>query len=218
MGGAAGIAPCWIRHIGAGDPGPARTIRRQGGRAEIFATSSRFSKERLWHIELAVAWPVSGPMLIGDGYLGLGLMAPVRRIEGVFALGIADGLTDQTEPLELARALRRAVMARVQDTVGKRTTLPPFFTGHAPSGAPLRSGRHEHLAFVLDAPRKRLLIIAPHIIERREAQKANAKIFLRSKTRLVIFGNCVLVPEEGFRSPVVHFVSMRAIADRQPIP
>jgi len=38
-------------------------------------------------------------------------------------------------------------------------------------GAPARSGRHEHLAFLFDAPRKRLLIIAPHIVERREASK-----------------------------------------------
>ncbi len=166
-----------LRHAGIDTSVQAIRVQREpfdakGRRAESFATSSRFSKERLWHIEIAFARRVSGPLLIGDGrYLGLGLMAPVRRIEGVFPFAIADGLTDQAEPLGLARALRRAVMARVQDKIGERATLPRFFTGHAADGAPSRSGRHEHLAFVFDAPRKRLLIIAPHILERREASK-----------------------------------------------
>jgi CRISPR-associated protein Csb2 len=166
-----------LRHAGIDTSVPAIRVQREpfdakGRRVESFGTSSRFSKERLWHIEIAFARRVSGPMLIGDGrYLGLGLMAPVRRIEGVFAFAIADGLKDQAEPLGLARALRRAVMARVQEKMGERATLPPFFTGHAANGAPSRSGRHEHLAFVFDAPQKRLLIVAPHIVERREASK-----------------------------------------------
>jgi CRISPR-associated protein Csb2 len=166
-----------LRHAGIDTSVEAIRVQREpfdakGRRAESFATSSRFAKERLWHVEIAFARRVSGPMLIGDGrYLGLGLMAPVRRIEGVFAFAVADGLTDQAEPLGLARALRRAVMARVQEKMGERATLPPFFTGHAATGAPSRSGRHEHLAFVFDAQQKRLLIVAPHIIERREASK-----------------------------------------------
>jgi CRISPR-associated protein Csb2 len=96
-------------------------------------------------------------------------MAPVRPIEGVFAFDVVDGLTKPAEPLGLARALRRAVMARVQEKLGARATLPAFFTGHAADGTPSRSGRHEHLAFAFDAPRKRLLIVAPHVLERRQA-------------------------------------------------
>ena len=114
---------------------------------------------------------MQGPLLIGDGrYLGLGLMAPVRRTEGIFAFAIMDGLTEQAEPLALARALRRAVMARVQQKI-RPETLPAFFTGHATDGTPLRSGGHEHLAFVFDAPRRRLLIVAPHILGRRDVSR-----------------------------------------------
>ena len=145
----------------------------KGQRAEAFAASPRFAKERLWHVEIAFVQPVHGPLLIGDGrYLGLGLMAPVRRTEGVFAFSIADGLTSQAEPQSLARALRRAVIARVQAQMGPGTILPVFFSGHAVDGAPARSGRHQHLAFAFDAPRKRLMMVAPHILERREASKS----------------------------------------------
>ena len=144
----------------------------KGKRAESFAPGTRFARGRLWHVEIAFTRRASGPLLIGDGrYLGLGLMAPVQRIEGVFAFAIADGLTNEAEPLGLARALRRAIMGRVHQKMGERTALPPFFTGHVADGVPARSGRHEHLAFVFDAPRKRLLIFAPHIVERREASK-----------------------------------------------
>jgi CRISPR-associated protein Csb2 len=166
-----------LRHAGIDAPVQAIRVQREpfearGQRAEAFAAGTRFTKERLWHVEIAFAQPVQGPLVIGDGrYLGLGLMAPVRRTEGVFAFGIADGLTDQVEPLGLTRALRRAVMARVQEKMKKHESLPAFFTGHATDGAPSRSGRHEHLAFAFDAPRRRLLIIAPHILERREAFK-----------------------------------------------
>jgi CRISPR-associated protein Csb2 len=142
----------------------------KGMRVEDFEMKQRFAKERLWHVEIAFSEPVSGPLIFGDGrYLGLGLMAPVRPIEGVFAFDVVDGLTKPAEPLGLARALRRAVMARVQEKLGARATLPAFFTGHAADGTPSRSGRHEHLAFAFDAPRKRLLIVAPHVLERRQA-------------------------------------------------
>lgn len=164
-----------LRH--AGIDTQAQTIRVQrepfegkGLRAEAFETKPRFAKEGLWHVEIAFARSVAGPLLVGDGrYLGLGLMAPVQRMDGIFAFAITDGLTEQAELLGLTHALRRAVMARVQENIGPRATLPAFFTGHALDGAPSRSGRHEHLAFAFDAPRKRLLIVAPHILERRGA-------------------------------------------------
>jgi CRISPR-associated protein Csb2 len=173
-----------LRHAGV-DPS-AQVIRVQrepfegrGLRAEAFAKGTRFIKERLWHVEVGFSGPITGPLLIGDGrYLGLGLMAPLRCGKGIFAFAIMDGLTGQAEPLGLARALRRAVMARVQESMGPRATLPAFFTGHAADGAPSRSGRHEHLAFAFDAPRQRLLIIAPHILDRRGAFEAERKQYL----------------------------------------
>jgi CRISPR-associated protein Csb2 len=51
-----------------------------GKRVEGFAPGTRFQKERLWHVELLLREPVTGPLIIGDGrYCGLGLMAPVRQ-------------------------------------------------------------------------------------------------------------------------------------------
>jgi CRISPR-associated protein Csb2 len=166
-----------LRHAGIGTSVETIRVQREpfegkGLRAEAFAKGTRFAKERLWHVEVGFSGPITGPLQIGDGrYLGLGLMAPVRRVRGIFAFAIRDGLTEQAEPLGLARALRRAVMARVQESMGPRATLPAFFTGHAADGAPSRSGRHEHLAFAFDAPRQRLLIIAPHVLEGRQAFK-----------------------------------------------
>lgn len=170
-----------LRHAGISVPVQAVRVQREpfearGQRAEAFASGTRFAKERLWHVEIAFAQPVPGPLLIGDGrYLGLGLMAPVRHTDGVFAFAITHGLTDQAEPLNLARALRRAIMARVQEKLGNHDILPIFFTGHALDGAPAQSGRHEHLAFLFDAPRKRLLIVAPHILACHEAFSAESQ-------------------------------------------
>ncbi|HLK79940.1 MAG TPA: type I-U CRISPR-associated protein Csb2 [Xanthobacteraceae bacterium] len=172
-----------LRHAGVETPAQAIRAQREpfegkGQRAEAFAKETRFAKERLWHVEVSFAQAVRGPLLIGDGrYLGLGLMARVRRTEGIFAFAIMDGLTDQAKPLALARALRRAVMARVQEKIG-RETLPAFFTGHAVDGTPLRPGRHEHLAFIFDTLRKRLLIVAPHILARRDPSKAEREWYL----------------------------------------
>ena len=98
-------------------------------------------------------------------------MAPVLRAEGAFAFAIKDGLAEQVDHNGLARALRRAVIARVQAQLGPRVALPVFFSGHEANGAPAGSGRHAHLAFALDAERKRLIIVAPHVLERREARK-----------------------------------------------
>lgn len=158
-----------LRHRIVGMRVQRESFEAKGQRAETFAEGTRFSKHQLWHVELAFAEPVSGPLVLGNGrYSGLGLMAPVRQVEGVFSFSILDGLAEKPEPLELARAMRRAVMARVQDVLGKRKPLPMFFTGHEDDGAPARSGGHAHLAFVPDLERKRLLVIAPHVVEHRE--------------------------------------------------
>jgi CRISPR-associated protein Csb2 len=49
-------------------------------RVEDFAVGTRFAKERLWHVQITFAEPISGPFVIGDGrFLGLGLFAPVQQ-------------------------------------------------------------------------------------------------------------------------------------------
>jgi CRISPR-associated protein Csb2 len=140
---------------------------RKGERVEPFAEGTRFVKERLWHVEIGFATPLKGPLVIGDGrFLGLGVLAPVTQVDGVFAFAIEAGLERIPSPEGLARALRRAVMARVQATLGPRRKLPTFFTGHEDDGEPTHSA---HLTFTFDPTAMRLLIIAPHIIERRAA-------------------------------------------------
>lgn len=148
----------------------------KGERVETFAAGTRFSKHQLWHVEIEFAEVVSGPLLLGNGrYCGLGLMAPVQQVEGVLAFSIVDGLTADVELLQLARALRRAVMTRVQNEIGARDKLPLFFTGHEADGPAARSGGHAHLAFVPDLERERLLVIAPHVIEHRDPYPEEGK-------------------------------------------
>ena len=140
----------------------------KGTHAENFAPNTRFHPAQLWHVEVTFAEPVAGPLIAGDGrYLGLGLMKPVKRVEGSHAFVVVDGLTSHADPLELARALRRAVMARIQDQLGPRKLLPTIFTGHELDGAPARRGNKSHLAFAFDEPRQRLLVVAPHLLEGR---------------------------------------------------
>ncbi|MFZ0589937.1 MAG: type I-U CRISPR-associated protein Csb2 [Bryobacteraceae bacterium] len=50
-----------------------------GERVETFAEGTRFSKHRLWHVEVEFHERIPGPLVIGDGcFLGLGIMAPVQ--------------------------------------------------------------------------------------------------------------------------------------------
>lgn len=157
----------------------------KGERAEAFAAGTRFYTHQLWHVEVEFADPVGGPIVVGSGrYLGLGLMEPVPKTEGVYSFAITGGgLAEHVDVVELARALRRAVMARVQDEVGKWEQLPVFFTGHETNGAAARGGGHEHLAFVPDLERNRLLIIAPHLIEHREpscVERSNLSVLTKA--------------------------------------
>jgi CRISPR-associated protein Csb2 len=163
-----------LRHAGIRTPVWSIRVQREpfeakGAHAESFAAGTRFDKARLWHVELSFVEPVSGPLVLGDGrYCGLGLMAPCEDAStGLYAFRIRDGLADGAEPSELAQALRRAVMARVQALLGDRQTLPSLFSGHAADGSPLRNGNHQHLAFVVDLANHRLLIVAPHRFEHR---------------------------------------------------
>lgn len=155
----------------------------RGMRAEDYGAGTRFARDRLWHVAIAFDRPVAGPLIIGDGrFVGLGLLAPRAAAlgfsgnptawagedsAGIVVLQVAAEDRARTEPLPLARALRRAVMARVQDTAGGR--LNTYFSGHAvdsdaPDDKPTR-----HLAYHWDAPRQRWLVFAPHRLERRDA-------------------------------------------------
>ena len=143
----------------------------QGSRVELFAEGTRFAKERLWHVEITFGAPVKGPLLLGDGrFCGLGLMSPVRdAVPGVQVFAITADLTGQPDPIEVVRALRRAVMARVQAILGKDKQLPSFFSGHEENGSPVQRTSSSHLSFAFEPTSKRLLIFAPHVVERRAA-------------------------------------------------
>ena len=163
-----------LRHAGKSAGANIKRIQREpfeanGERAEAFAHGSRFAKERLWHVEVEFKDAVAGPVVVGDGrYLGLGLMRPLagaERATGVYCFGIETGLSAAATEVECVRALRRATMARVQETLGRREVLPKFFTGHEPDGAASRDADHAHLAFAIDPHRARLFVVAPHRLQ-----------------------------------------------------
>ena len=75
-----------------------------GERVKTFAPGTRFAKERLWHVEIAFNTPIPGPLVIGDGrFLGLGVMTPVRQVQGVHAFVVESGLSPTPEPTEVTR-------------------------------------------------------------------------------------------------------------------
>lgn len=145
-------------------------FEKRGTRAEAFASGTRFAKERLWHVEITFDRAIVGPLVIGDGrFLGLGVMAPVETSPDLHAFMVVDGLTNGAPTLDITHALRRAVMARVQAVLGPRERLSSFFTGHDRNGAPLRSQEAGHLLFAFLPSDATLLVIAPHIADRRAA-------------------------------------------------
>lgn len=141
---------------------------RRCERAEAFASGVRFPKEALWHVDIAFAEPVAGPLLLGDGrYLGLGLMRPSDPAGDVAAFIITDGLADGATPAAVAQAARRAMMARVQNCLDRGEKLPPYVSGHAENGGPAGGGVHRHVAVIADLSRRRILYIAPNRLQRR---------------------------------------------------
>ncbi len=163
----------------------------KGVRSESFATRTRFTRGRLWHVEITFPEPFRGPLVIGDGrFLGLGVLRPVDRSPGIHAFVIEDGLIGSPNPVEIARALRRAVMARVQTLLGQGVGLPAFFSAHARTGEPLRSERSSHLAFLFDPgslDKPRLLIVAPHVLERRKPTRSEFQHLCELDTALTGF-------------------------------
>lgn len=158
-----------------------------GERAEAFAAGTRFPLRQLWHVEITFVEPMSGPLTLGNGrYAGLGLMAPVQEpaaTSGIHAFGVSNGVSADL-PVVLARTLRRAVMARVRDTLGlsRDAGLDRFFSGHEPDGAKAAADVPRHLAYQWDAPRQRLLLIAPHRLERRSPHREERE-HLKTLTR-----------------------------------
>jgi CRISPR-associated protein Csb2 len=179
---AAAVVADALRHAGVDWRGSAIRVqiepfRRKGTRADAF-NPDRFSG-RLRHVEVSFSKPVSGPLVIGDGrWVGLGIMAPVVEVPPAVHVFTID--PSEAPPLAsrdtLIRALRRAVMARV-DAEFRRVRerrgepLPTFFTGHLPKGEPARSGQHEHLFFLADDADgdgriDRLAVVSPHLADR----------------------------------------------------
>ena len=135
-------------------------------RAERFAEGTRFEAHRLWHVRMRLRTPISGPVVLGDGrFLGLGLMAPERPGIGAWQVRCA-AWPEKTDPTQLARSLRRAVMARYQ-AEQPNAPLPAWVSGHEPDGRPADRARNGHLYFIVDPQARSLGILAPHRAERR---------------------------------------------------
>ncbi len=173
-----------LRHAGVKAKPTSIRVQREpftarGQKADDFATDQRFNRHVLWHAEIQFDQVVSGPVVLGDGrFLGLGLFRPIERSPGVFAFAIEAGFS-HPEPVRLAKSLRRAVMARVRDTLYPRH-LPTYFSGHTKAGAPADSQANPHLTFVFDPERKRLLVIQPELFGRSTLQSARQTRTLES--------------------------------------
>lgn len=162
-----------LRHAGVTVPVESIRLQREpfdgaGSRVERFAEGTRFEEGRLWHVEIGFGAPVGGPLLLGDGrFLGLGLMAPVsEHVPGAHCFTVVSGLAGQSAPLGVARALRRAVMARVSE-IGKGKQIDSFFSGHAEDGTPIQRSRSAHLSFIFEPSSRQLFVLAPHLVEQR---------------------------------------------------
>jgi CRISPR-associated protein Csb2 len=170
---AAGAVVQALRHAGVHARAESILVQREpfegaGAPAEAFAAGTRFPRRRLWHVEITFAEPVSGPLVLGDGrFVGLGVMAPLRRVVGVHVFVLEGTQSGIPDPPEVTRALRRALMARVRDVL-ETSALPPIFTGHNRDGSPAQSESAPHLAVAFDPGGSRALIVAPHVLDRRQ--------------------------------------------------
>lgn len=150
---------------------------KRGARAEAFAASPRFPKERLWHAEVRFHQPCRGPLVVGSGrFAGLGLLEPIPADHGVFALHMDPGDHAITNPEQVARALRSATMSRVGQGSPRGRSLPSYVSGHRADGSPLKDGA-PHLRFACDPERQRLLIFAAHAGGRHETSRYEAGIW-----------------------------------------
>ena len=173
-----------LRH--AHTPARAETIRVQrepfgakGARAEAFAPGTRFAPPKLWHVEITFLAPLHGPLIIGDGrYLGLGLMAPEKRVfREVAIFAIERDAPPAAAHTDILTALRRALMALDRDENG---TLSPLFSGHAADGAPAGNGAHQHIFLAADTTPDgsrlmRLYVIRPDKVDRKSRLRDDEK-------------------------------------------
>jgi len=161
-----------LRHEGVGArPVDVRAVRtpfeRHGIESARFESPPRFTERNLWHLDVTLDRAIRGPLMLGDGrYFGLGLLAPVREKSGALCYRITGGLMYGAQPEGVARALRRAFMARNAARRGGK--MDAYVHGHEGSG-PLRDAPHCHFQF--DPEAGRLWIMAPHIVDRREPRK-----------------------------------------------
>lgn len=153
-----------LRHAGVDAALVEAEIRQEpfwdgGLAAREFATGTRFDPKSLWHAEFTLSRAVEGPLVLGNGrFLGLGLCAPLVRFRRAFSFRVVEGWSRGADPLRIARALRRAVMARAAQVLG-RTHLPSWISGHRRDGNPAEG--HRHLHFVCDPEHRRLHVILP---------------------------------------------------------
>ena len=173
---AAGAVRQALRHAGIETAVAAVRVQREpfrarGTRAEEFARDTRFSGHRLWHVEVAFTAPRDGPVLIGDGrYLGLGLMAPEKRVFREVAVFTIEGdAPPAAARADMLTALRRALMALDRDENG---AVSPLFSGHEASGAPAGNGAHRHIFLAAGANRDgsrlaRLYVVRPDMADRK---------------------------------------------------
>lgn len=172
-----------LRHAGIDTPVETIRVQREpfaakGASAETFAANTRFSKHRLWHVEITFATPRHGPLIIGDGrYLGLGLMAPektARRDVAMFVLDPANPVPI-TARADLLHALRRALMALDREVGGGEDKVSTLFSGHKPDGSPAGEGSHGHVFLAADAEGERLsrlYVIRPDLADRSASLKS----------------------------------------------
>ena len=151
-------------------------------RAEFFAAGSRFSKHALWHVQLQFHETVPGPLVIGDGrFCGLGLMEPISSNFDVFSFDVgAQTRITSKDQLALIRHFRRALMALSRDEAKE---VGQLYSGHAPNGAPARSGTHDHVFLHADNAHGegtigRLIVAAPWACDRRaKSSRRSRRLF-----------------------------------------
>lgn len=117
----------------------------KGLRIDRAVADTRFAASDAWHARLTFRRPPGGPLLLGNGrFLGLGLFAPERPFDSRWlSFRIVEGAAGIEEPERVAKALRRATLARVQRTLGRRAPIPPLISGHSEDGSKLEaSGSH----------------------------------------------------------------------------
>jgi CRISPR-associated protein Csb2 len=169
-----------LRHAGVAASPTLIELQREpwlakGERAELFARQTRFEKERLWHVRLTFDRPLTGPLVLGDGrYLGLGLMAPANTRRSVWSFTIIDGLAPEATGEQLASALRRAVMARLRDSLGRKPDegLDRWISGHETNGGKSTDPEHRHLYFAADIEAATVHVFAPEAVRRTGAGRA----------------------------------------------